>query len=73
MRAGIPAAIVLAVLLGGCTAATPAYLEAQNGKPIGYWYYDNQRPNGVINPSPEAIANAQRGTYLWPPAMGTIR
>jgi hypothetical protein len=73
MRAGIAAAFGLAVLLGGCTATTPAYLEAQNRAPVGYRYYDNQHPNWINNPSPEAIANAQRGTYLWPPAMGTIR
>ena len=73
MRAGIPAAFVFAMLLGGCTATTPADVEAQNGAPVGYQYYDNQHPNAVINPSPEAIANAQRGTYLWPPAMSIVR
>jgi hypothetical protein len=73
MRAGVPAAVTLAVLLGGCTATTPAGLSAQNGAPVGYRYYDNQHPNYVINPSAEAIANAQRGTYLWPPAMSTVR
>ena len=73
MRAGILAAIGLTVLLAGCTAAAPPGLEAQNGAPIGYRYYDNQHPNWVNNPSPEAIASAQHGTYLWPPAMGTVR
>ncbi len=73
MRAAIPAALGLAVLLGGCTGTTPAGLEAQNGPPAGYRYYDNQHPNWVNNPSPQAIANAQRGTYLWPPAMSTVR
>ena len=73
MRAGIPAAFGLAVLLGGCAATTPTSLEAQGGAPVGYRYYDNQHPNGVNNASPEALANAQRGTYLWPPAMSIVR
>jgi hypothetical protein len=73
MRAGTPAVFALAVLLGGCAATAPATLSAQNGAPAGYRYYDNQHPNYVINPSAEAIANAQRGTYLWPPAMSTVR
>jgi hypothetical protein len=73
MRAGIPVTLAFAVLLGGCTEPTTAGLTAQNGAPVGYRYYDNQHPNAVNNPSPEAIASAQRGTYLWPPAMGTVR
>lgn len=73
MRAAIPAALGLAMLLGGCATTAPQGPQAQNGRPVGYWYYDNQHPNAVNSPSPEAIASAQRGTYLWPPAMSTVR
>ncbi len=70
MRSGFPVVCGLAALLGGCAAIapTPAGLAALPGQPVGYRYYDNFHPNWVNNPSPEAIANAQRGTYLWPPA-----
>jgi hypothetical protein len=72
MRPRISVAIALATLLGGCAVTTSAGAEAQNAAPIGYRYYDNQHPNNVVQPSAEAIANAQRGTYLWPPAMGIV-
>lgn len=71
MRRGFPI-IVLTMLLGGCAATTSAGVEA-NATPLGYRYYDSQHPNYVIQPSAEAIANAKRGTYLWPPAMSGVR
>jgi hypothetical protein len=75
MRNTCPLLVALALLLAGCTqnvGIAPGIEAAQNG-PIGYRYYDNQRPNAVNNPSPEAIYNAQHGTYLWPPATDVIR
>ncbi|HLY88838.1 MAG TPA: hypothetical protein VKQ27_07625 [Acetobacteraceae bacterium] len=73
MRRGFPVVLVLATLLGGCVGTNSAGGQAQNAAPIGYRYYDSQHPNYVIQPSAEAIANAQRGTYLWPPAMSVVR
>ncbi len=61
MRPGLPVVLALAVLLGGCAAATAPGVEAQYGAPAGYRYYDNQHPNYVVQPSAEAVANAQRG------------
>jgi hypothetical protein len=72
MRPGLPVVLALAVLLGGCAAATAPGVEAQYGAPAGYRYYDNQHPNYVVQPSAEAVANAQRGTYLWPPATDVV-
>jgi hypothetical protein len=62
---------VLGVLLAGCAPdpnGVPGLSVAQNAPIIGYRYYDNFHPNFVNNPSPQAIYNAQHGTYLWPPA-----
>lgn len=73
MRRGFPVFLVLATLLGGCAATNSAGVEAQNAAPVGYRYYDSQHPNNVVQPSAEAIANAQRGTYLWPPAISGVR
>ena len=73
MRRGFPVVLVLATLLGGCAATNSAGVEAQNAAPVGYRYYDGQHPNDVVRPSAEAIANAERGTYLWPPAMSVVR
>ena len=69
MRSDYPIVCVLAVLLEGCatTAPTPAGLARAPDQPVDYRYYDNRHPNWVNNPSPEAIANAKRGTYVWPP------
>lgn len=70
MSPGFLIVCVFAVWLGGCasTAPTPVGLARTPDQPVGYLYYDGFHPNWVNNPSPEAIANAQRGTYLWPPA-----
>jgi len=69
-----PFLCALVFLLAGCAqnATAPGIQAAQNG-PIGYRYYDNQHPNAVNNPSPEAIYNAQHGTYLWPPSTDIVR
>lgn len=70
MRSGFLIVCALAALLAGCatTAPTPAGLARTPDQPVGYHYYDNFHPNWVNNPSPEAIENAKRGTYLWPPS-----
>lgn len=69
-----PLLCAVGLLLAGCAqnATAPGIEAAQNG-PMGYHYYDNEHPNVVNSPSPEAIQNAQRGTYLWPPATDVIR
>jgi hypothetical protein len=70
-----PVLFALGLLLAGCaqtTATAPSIEAAQNG-PIGYHYYDNQHPNAINNPSPEALYNAQHGTWLWPPATDIVR
>jgi hypothetical protein len=69
-----PLLCALGLLLAGCAqnATAPDIQAAQNG-PIGYRYYDNQHPNAINSPSPEAIRNAQQGTYLWPPAADVVR
>jgi len=74
MRSDISVACALAVLLGGCAATSPgpAWLAAAPDQPAGYRYYDNYHPNNVNSPSPEAIENARRGTYLWPPSTGEV-
>ncbi len=73
MLPGFPVVLVLAMLVGGCAATSSAGVEAQNAAPVGYRYYDGQHPNHVVQPSAEAVANAERGTYLWPPAMSVVR
>jgi hypothetical protein len=73
MRLGCAVVSALAVVLGGCATTQYPGVGAAPDEPVGYRYYDNQHPNWVNNPSPEAVANAQRGTWLWPPAVGIIR
>lgn len=61
---------LLGILLAGCAAypsGVPGIEAAQNGPQPGYRYHDNTHPNWVSQPSPQAIYNAQHGTYLWPP------
>jgi hypothetical protein len=36
----------------------------------GYWYHDANHPNDPSQSSPAAVYNANRGTWLWPPANG---
>jgi hypothetical protein len=58
------------VLLAGCAPypeGVPGLSTGENSPVIGYRYYDNFHPNYVNQPSQQAIANARRGTYLWPP------
>jgi hypothetical protein len=62
---------IVGALLAGCAA---------NGRPSdqelavrGYWFQDANHPSGGgAQASPQAIANAIQGTWLWPPAS-TIR
>jgi hypothetical protein len=72
MRSGFPIICALAVLLAGCatTLPPPTGLARQPDQPVGYRYSDNFHPNWVSNASPEAIENAKRGTWLWPPGLG---
>jgi hypothetical protein len=50
-------------LLAGCAAEAPGPIQ-------GYSYHDGNHPNDVsAHPSPQAIENAARGTWLWPPAV----
>lgn len=58
-------AVCLLDLLAACTG-TPANTEV----PVGYRYHDANHPNVVASPSPQAIYNAQHGTWLWPPQSG---
>jgi hypothetical protein len=63
------------VLCGLCATAAgcaPALDPAQTQGVIGYRYHDSNHQNEVVSPSPQAIENAKRGVWLWPPA-GTIR
>ena len=48
----------------GCAAVEPP----QSQGVIGYRYHDGNHQNGVVSPSPQAIDNARRGVWLWPPA-----
>jgi hypothetical protein len=69
-----PFLLALGLLLAGCAQNTAApNMEASQNTPSGYRYYDNQHPNAINNPSPEAIYNAQHGTYLWPPATDIVK
>jgi hypothetical protein len=34
----------------------------------GYWYHDTNHANDPSQSSPAAVYNANRGTWLWPPA-----
>jgi hypothetical protein len=56
--------------MSGCAAA-PEPTQTQGGV-IGYRYHDGNHQNEVVSPSPQAIENARRGVWLWPPA-GAIR
>ena len=56
----------LGTLLAGCTAASEPYANADGV--IGFRYHDGMHSNSVASPSPQAIENARRGVWLWPPA-----
>jgi hypothetical protein len=71
MRCGFPIVCALVVVLGGC-AATPSTPAGAPNEPVGYRYHDNQHPNWVNGASPEAIANAESGTWLWPPSSDIV-
>jgi hypothetical protein len=58
--------LVIGILLSGCSTY-PMPLPVA-GPPIGYHYSDGNHPNYVGWASPQAIANAEQGTWLWPPA-----
>jgi len=61
-------AAAAAILLAGC-ATDPGATAAEDGAVYGYQYHDGAHPNYVTaQPSPQAIENARRGVWLWPPA-----
>ena len=49
-------------ILLGCAAPT-----SNTGAPAGYVYQDANHPDGVAQPSPQALYNAAHGVWLWPP------
>jgi hypothetical protein len=65
------------LLLAGCaTGPGPAVSTAAAQDNIavpGYHYHDGNHPNGVSQPSPQAIYNATHGTWLWPPVENIRR
>ncbi len=75
MRYTCPFLFALGLLLVGCAQNAPPApgIEAAQNGPIGYHYYDNQHSNAINNPSPQALYNAQHGTWLWPPATDIVK
>ncbi len=57
----------IGVLLTACATEPEPWAKAADG-PRGYWYHDAMHSNIVVSPSPQAIENAKRGVWLWPPA-----
>jgi hypothetical protein len=57
---------LLVALLAGCAANTRP--SDQELAARGYWFHDANHPDGVgAQASPQAVANAIQGTWLWPP------
>jgi hypothetical protein len=56
----------VALLLAGCAADTA---PPAGNSVVGYRFYDANHPNGVNGASAQAIENARRGTWLWPPEI----
>jgi Uma2 family endonuclease len=62
---------IAGALLAGCAANTRASDQALAVH--GYWFHDaNHQSGGGAQASPQAVANAIQGTWLWPPAS-TVR
>ena len=55
----------VSALPAGCTLDPTAGTDTAA---LGYRYHDANHPNGLAQPSPQAIENARRGVWLWPPA-----
>lgn len=68
MTFGHPLVGTLGILLAGC-AVIPQ--PPEGGAPIGYRFSDAIHPNYVASPSPQALHNASRGVWLWPPKETT--
>ena len=57
---------IVGALLGGCAANTRP--SDQELAVRGYWFHDANHPDGGDGQaSPQAVANAIQGTWLWPP------
>jgi hypothetical protein len=57
---------IAAGLLAGCTASSRP--SDQDLAVRGYWFHDANHPDGGGGEaSPQAVANAIQGTWLWPP------
>ncbi len=61
-----------AAVLAGCATAPEPWAGPADG-PRGYWYHDSVHSNVVVSPSPQAIENAKRGVWLWPPTERSSR
>ncbi len=61
------AVVVVGTLLAGC--ATDTRPTDQELALRGYWYHDGNHQDGASGQaSAQAIYNATRGVWLWPPA-----
>jgi len=61
-------------MLTGCAGNFGAPADAANGGVRTYAYSDANHPDGIGGqPSPQAIYNANHGTWLWPPASTNDR
>jgi hypothetical protein len=58
-----------AAAVAGCAAVGQPGSTAANSPASGYAYSDANHPNGLVQPSPEAEANAARSVNLWPPSL----
>ena len=77
MMTRVLAVCALGVLLTACDAnngRTPQVAGGPDGVVRTYTYYDANHPDGISpQPSAQAIANMNRGTWLWPPATSNDR
>jgi hypothetical protein len=68
MTLGYPLLCTVGIVLAGC-AAVPQ--PPTQGALPGYRFNDAIHPNSVVSPSPQALHNASRGVWLWPPKETT--